>query len=123
MFDTRHRTKQRPLSRLCTQQKTRKSRCNPAIGKGCASNVSLEAPMKRTQMLRTMLLAVVLVATVSLARIAGQPPTLDDSLGKWGSTERYDGEPRISIAFRRAPDLLKVGPSCSVRRGTVTTTP
>jgi hypothetical protein len=31
-----------------------------------------------------------------------QPPAdLDQALGKWNSAERFEGEPRISVAFRR----------------------
>jgi hypothetical protein len=30
-----------------------------------------------------------------------QTPSIDDTLGKWVSAERFEGEPRISVAFRR----------------------
>ena len=40
---------------------------------------------------------------ISLAQIT----SLDQAVGKWNSTERFEGEPRISVAFRQGARSLE----------------
>ena len=47
------------------------------------------------------LVTLILVGAVDLVPTALQVPNLDDSLGKWVSAERFEGEPRISVSFRK----------------------
>jgi hypothetical protein len=47
------------------------------------------------------LLTLILVGSVDRVPMALQIPNLEDSLGKWVSAERFEGEPRISVSFRK----------------------
>ena len=47
------------------------------------------------------LLTFILVGTVDSVPMALQIPGLEDSLGKWVSAVRFEGEPRISVSFRK----------------------
>ena len=47
------------------------------------------------------LLTLILVGAVDRMPMALQIPGLEDSLGKWVSAERFEGEPRISVSFRK----------------------
>jgi hypothetical protein len=60
--------------------------------------------MKLTLVLRLLGLGVVMLALTSAARAlpgAQQTADVDQVLGRWNSTERFENEPRISVAFRR----------------------
>jgi hypothetical protein len=62
--------------------------------------------MKPVLSLRQFRLGLGLVLIVSVAAPAvpeaQQTLTVDQALGKWNSTERFEGEPRIAVAFRRS---------------------
>jgi len=64
----------------------------------------MEAQMSHNAAVRITvlgLLTLMLVGSVDLAPMALQAPSLEDSLGKWISAERFEEEPRISVAFRK----------------------
>jgi hypothetical protein len=42
----------------------------------------------------------VLSLTLRATSVSQQTVDLDRALGKWNSTERFEGEPRISVSFR-----------------------
>ena len=44
----------------------------------------------------------VLSLTLRATSVSQQTVDLDRALGKWNSTERFEGEPRISVSFRRS---------------------
>jgi len=59
-------------------------------------------PLPSPRFLGICVLAVI-VGGGSRGMTTGQPGvSLDQALGKWNSTERFEGEPRISVAFRRS---------------------
>src|SRR5262245_6387082 len=47
------------------------------------------------------LLTLILAGAVDAVPMALQIPGLEGSLGKWISAERFEGEPRISVSFRK----------------------
>jgi len=47
------------------------------------------------------LLTFVLTGAPRVNATGQQGAALDQALGKWNSTERFEGEPRIAVAFRR----------------------
>ena len=60
--------------------------------------------MKPASSFRLLGLGVIMLALTGAAHAAPkaqQTVDLDRALGKWNSTERFEGEPRISVAFRR----------------------
>jgi hypothetical protein len=65
----------------------------------------MEVPMKLAFSFRLLglgLLMVVFAAAATRTAARTQQTTdLDQALGKWNSTERFESEPRISVAFRR----------------------
>jgi hypothetical protein len=60
--------------------------------------------MKLARSLRLLgicLLMLALIAATRAMAAAQQSAALEQALGKWNSTERFEDEPRISVAFRR----------------------
>jgi hypothetical protein len=60
--------------------------------------------MTLARSLRSLGICLLVVATTAATRVMGaaqQTAGLDQALGKWNSIERFEDEPRISVAFRR----------------------
>ena len=60
--------------------------------------------MKRRSSLALCGLGVIVLALTGAARAtpeAAQTTDVERALGKWNSIERFEGEPRIAVAFRR----------------------
>jgi hypothetical protein len=61
--------------------------------------------MRLATSIRVLGFCVLMFASIAAARamaVAQQTAGLDQALGKWNSTERFEDEPRISVAFRRS---------------------
>jgi len=61
----------------------------------------MEVPMTLARSLRLLGILVVVFTATRATPSAQQTAGLDQALGKWSSTERFEEEPRISVAFRR----------------------